>query len=82
MINASQWLLLLLFWKKIVPGIVTLITLLRLKYMIQPNDVSIWFVSSVHRPSLQNPLVLEILQTNFSPIFNPFQEDRAANELA
>lgn len=68
--------------KKIVPGIVTLITLLRLKYMIQPNDVSIWFVSSVHRPSLQNPLVLEILQTNFSPISNPFQEDRAANELA
>ena len=60
----------------------TLITLLRLKYMIQPNDVSIWFVSSVHRPSLQNPLVLEILQTNFSPISNPFQEDRAANELA
>ena len=54
--------------KKIVPGIVTLITLLRLKYMIQPNDVSIWFVSSVHRPSLQNPLVLEILQTNFSRI--------------
>jgi len=81
-INASQWLLLLLFWKKTVPGIVTLITLLRLKYMIQPNDVSIWFVSSVHRPSLQNPLVLEILQTNFSPISNPFQEDRAANELA
>ena len=54
--------------KKIVPGIVTLITLLRLKYMIQPNDVSIWFVSSVHRPSLQNPLVLEILQTDFSRI--------------
>ena len=54
--------------KKIVPGIVTLITLLRLKYMIQPNDVSIWFVSSVHRPSLQNPLGLEILQTNFSRI--------------
>lgn len=72
----------IIWGKKIVPGIVTLIILLRLKYMIQPNDVSIWFVSSVHRPRLQNPLVLEILQTNFSPISNPFQEDRAANELA
>lgn len=72
----------IIWGKKIVPGTVTLIILLRLKYMIQPNDVSIWFVSSVHRPRLQNPLVLEILQTNFSPISNPFQEDRAANELA
>lgn len=69
--------------KIFVPGAMMVISLLRLKDIIQPSDLSFWFVSFVHRLTLQkNLLVLEILQTNFSPIFNPLQVDRAVNELA
>lgn len=41
-------------FKKFIPEMMTVIILLRLKDIIQPNDLSFWFASSVHRLSLQN----------------------------
>lgn len=67
MTNACQELLFLLplqllftiiiivdFKKKSIPEMMMVITLLRLKEVIQPNDLSFWSASSVHRLSLQN----------------------------
>lgn len=35
-------------FKKFIPEMMTMITLLRLKDIIQPNNLSFWFASSVH----------------------------------